>query len=76
MNAKTMFIVISVLCSGLLIQGFGSSKSMALNSAQKTNELRPGMPYNEVVELLGRPKSSQMTDGQWIVRWNLQEMWK
>lgn len=49
---------------------------MSLNSVEKTAELRPGMPYDEVVELLGKPKSSQMTDEAWLVRWNLQEMWK
>ena len=49
---------------------------MALNSAQLTNELRPGMSYDEVVTLLGNPKSTSMDDGQWIARWNLQEMWK
>ena len=64
----------------LLFLGFlhscGSSKSMSLNSVEKTAELRPGMQYDEVVELLGKPKSSQMTDEAWLVRWNLQEMWK
>lgn len=59
-----------------LLQNCGSSKSMALNSAEKTAELRPGMHYDEVVELLGKPKSSQMTQEAWLVRWNLQEMWK
>ena len=58
------------------LQGCGSSKSMSLNSAEKTSELRPGMTYDEVVELLGKPKSSQMTEEAWLVRWNLQEMWK
>ena len=59
-----------------IAHGCGSGKSMALNSAEKTSELRPGMPYDEVVELLGKPKSSQMNAEAWVVRWNLQEMWK
>ncbi len=58
------------------LQSCGSSKSMSLNSVEKTAELRPGMHYDQVVELLGKPKSSQMTDEAWLVRWNLQEMWK
>lgn len=53
----------------------GSSQSMALNSAKKTNDLYPGMPYEQVVDMLGKPKSSQMVDDKWVVRWVLQEMW-
>jgi len=71
--------IVQVLCFLLILafmQSCGSSKSMALNSAEKTAELRPGMMYDEVVELLGKPKSSQMTQEAWLVRWNLQEMWK
>jgi hypothetical protein len=61
---------------GNMMHACGSNKSITLNSAQKTSELQPGMSYEEVVELLGKPKSSQMTEKAWIVRWNLQEMWK
>jgi hypothetical protein len=76
MNRILKVPVILVLLAMFLQQGCGSSKSMALNSAQKTAELQPGMHYDEVVELLGKPRSSQMTGEAWIVRWNLQEMWK
>ena len=68
--------VLALISLLALLQSCGSSKSMSLNSVEKTAELRPGMPYDEVVELLGKPKSSQMTDEAWLVRWNLQEMWK
>jgi hypothetical protein len=34
------------------------------------------MTYAEVESLLGKPKSSQVMDTQWIARWNLQEMWR
>lgn len=57
-----------------IITGCGSS-NMALNSAQKTSELQPGMSYDQVEALLGKPKSSQMINDQWIARWVLQEMW-
>ena len=74
---KLPFIKACFLFASLaVIHSCGSSKSMALNSAEKTSELRPGMHYDQVVELLGKPKSSQMTKEAWMVRWNLQEMWK
>ncbi len=57
-----------------LISGCGSS-NMALNSAQKTSELQPGMSYDQVEALLGKPRSSQMINDKWIARWVLQEMW-
>ena len=34
------------------------------------------MHYDQVVELLGKPKSSQMNTEACVVRWNLQEMLK
>lgn len=43
----------------IMITGCGSS-NMALNSAQKTRELQPGMYYYQVEALLGKPRSSQM----------------
>jgi hypothetical protein len=58
------------------INGCGSSQTMALNSVQLTNQLQPGMTYNEVEAILGSPKSSKTVNSAWIVRWNLQEMWK
>jgi len=57
------------------ITGCGSTQSMALNSSKKTADLYPGMPYEQVVDMLGKPKSSQMVGDKWIVRWVLQEMW-
>jgi len=51
-------------------------KTMSLNSVELTNQLRPGMSYAEVEAILGKPRSSQMVNDQWIARWNLQEMWK
>lgn len=49
---------------------------MGLNSVQLTNQLQQGMSYDEVVEIWGSPKSSKTENNFWIVRWNLQEMWK
>jgi len=53
-----------------------SSKTMRLNSIELTEQLRPGMKYDEVVAILGNPKSTQTVEDKWIARWNLQEMWK
>ena len=58
----------------ILSTGCGSS-NLALNSAQKTSQLQPGMSYDKVEALLGKPRSSQMINDQWITRWVLQEMW-
>lgn len=51
-------------------------KTMSLNSVQLTNQLRPGMTYEEVENILGTPNSTRSEDGKWIARWNLQEMWR
>jgi ABC-type glycerol-3-phosphate transport system substrate-binding protein len=64
------------LLTALFLNSCGSSQSMALNSVQLTNQLQPGMTYDEVVAILGSPKSSKTINTDWIVRWNLQEMWK
>lgn len=50
--------------------------SGGFDSAKKTNQLRPGMHYDEVVKLLGPPESSQVVKGKWIVRWELHQSWK
>ena len=66
-----LFSVLGIL---LLSAGCGSS-NMSLNSAKKTNDLKPGMTYDAVVSILGKPKSSRFENSRWINRWVLQEMW-
>ncbi len=66
-----MFLFVAVFFAGCV-----TSSKLGLDSAKKTNQLRPGMAYEEVVSLLGEPKSSQMVEGKWIVRWSLHQMWK
>jgi hypothetical protein len=46
-----------------------------LNSAAKTNQLRPGMTTQEVTALLGQPASSQYMDGYMIWKYSLQRPW-
>jgi hypothetical protein len=62
-----------VLLAILLI---GCAGTMEFDAAKKTTQLQPGMSYQEVVQLLGEPKSSQMSEGKWVVRWSLHEIWK
>ena len=51
-------------------------KTMSLNSIELTNQLKPGMTYNEVESILGKPKSSMVSGDKMIARWSLQQMWK
>ena len=62
------------LASILFLTACGNS-NLALNSAKKTNQLQPGMTYEEVVAILGKPKSSRFENNLWINRWVLQEQW-
>jgi outer membrane protein assembly factor BamE (lipoprotein component of BamABCDE complex) len=45
----------------------------ATSTVRKTNQLAPGMPYEEVVQLLGRPKSSEFVDDKWRLKYSLHE---
>lgn len=69
---ETTFLLLWILSLCLCSCGGAAG----LNSAQKTNQLRPGMTYQEVVGILGEPESSQTAQGKWIVRWSLHEYWK
>ena len=60
----------------LFLTSCGSMKTMSLNSIELTTQLKPGMTYNEVESLLGKPKSSMVSGDKLIARWNLQQMWK
>lgn len=76
---KTTYFFINLFLLAFLISlngCFSSSQTMKLNSIELTNQLHPGMSYSEVVELLGKPKTSRTSGNNYIVRWNLQQMWK
>ena len=60
----------------LFLTSCGSMKTMSLNSIELTNQLKPGMTYNEVESILGKPRSSMVSGDKLIARWNLQQMWK
>ena len=74
---KTQILIFIVIFPCIcILNGCGSTKTMALNSIELTSQLRPGMSYNEVESILGKPKSSSVSGDNWIARYNLQEMWK
>jgi outer membrane protein assembly factor BamE (lipoprotein component of BamABCDE complex) len=62
------FMLLLILIAGCATTG--------MDSVKKTRQLTPGMHYDEVVKLLGEPKSSEMVNGKWIVTWKLHENWK
>jgi len=71
---KSLIFAVSMifLLSGCATMG----QSAGLGTADKTAQLKPGMKYEEVEALLGKPESSKTVKGQQIVRWNLHEYWK
>jgi hypothetical protein len=73
---KSMVILFAI--SGIiLISGCATmGENAGLGTADKTAQLKPGMKYEEVEALLGKPESSKTVKGQQIVRWNLHEYWK
>ena len=50
--------------------------SIGMNSVQKLEGLSPGMSSEQVVEILGEPESTQMTEEKWILEYTLHENWK
>ncbi len=50
--------------------------SLGMNSVEKVNQLSPGMSPDQVQAVLGEPKSSQMTEDKWVLKYTLHENWK
>ncbi len=76
-HAWGLIIVLFIVSAALLMGGCATMESsMGLGTAAKTSELKPGMKYEQVEALLGKPASSKTSKGKWIVRWNLHEYWK
>jgi hypothetical protein len=72
---KNLHLFLLLVIFSFLSISCGSSSSMALNSSEKIKELNRGMSYDQVVNILGNPKSTQLIDNNLIARWTLQEMW-
>jgi hypothetical protein len=50
--------------------------SMGMDSVEKLQRLSPGMSSEQVEEILGEPKSSQVSGDKRILRYTLHENWK
>lgn len=76
MKGSIITSIATMLFILILIPSCGNMQTMGLNSVELTNKLQPGMSYEEVETILGKPKSSKTENNQWILRYNLQEMWR
>lgn len=65
-----------LLCTAFAIWVAMGCASIGMNSVEKLNQLTPGMPSDEVVEILGEPSSSQMAGDKWVLKYTLHENWK
>ena len=63
------FLIVFVLtgCAGT---------SLEINSMERTNQLAPGMTFPEVVQILGKPKSSEFKADKWVLKYSLHQYWK
>ncbi|MBN2373743.1 hypothetical protein JXL19_08150 [bacterium] len=68
MKSYVIIFLVFGLIAGCASGGF--------DSAMKTSQLRQGMSYQEVVQLLGEPKTSEMKKGAFVATFWLHEMWK
>lgn len=50
--------------------------SIGMNSVEKLEGLSPGMSSEQVVEVLGEPESTQMTDEKLVLEYTLHQNWK
>lgn len=60
--------ILSIILFATILSGCA-----AASTVQKTEQLAPGMPYEDVVQLLGKPKSSQFVDDMWVLKYSLHE---
>ena len=73
MKRGMVMLSAALMLLSLILAGCAASK---LNTAQKTNQLLPGMPHPEVIQLLGKPKSVQFYGGKVVLKYSLHENWK
>jgi hypothetical protein len=55
---------------------FAGCASIGLNSVVKLKQFSPGMSQEEVIKILGEPKSSQLKGNELILKYTLHENWK
>jgi outer membrane protein assembly factor BamE (lipoprotein component of BamABCDE complex) len=67
-NKILFFIFLILTVTGCATIGF--------NTVEKTKQLSKGMSYQQVIQILGEPESSQRVGNKWILRYTLHENWK
>jgi len=59
----------------LLLFGCAGS-SLEFGSVEKTSQLHPGMMHENVIKLMGKPKSVQFVGDKVVLKYSLHEYWK
>ncbi len=65
-----------LLCLSMLLLAGCAGVGLELNTVEKTKKLAPGMTREEVVAILGEPKSSEFKEGKWVLKYSLHENWR
>lgn len=65
-----------ILAATVIVLSGCVGKSLELNTIEKVNNLSPGMTFQEVVVILGKPKSSSFVGDMWVLKYSLHEYWK
>ncbi len=66
---------LGVLALSFLVSGCAGAP-LEFNTVEKTNQLRPGMMHEDVVKMLGKPKSVQFVGDKVVLKYSLHEYWK
>ena len=65
--------ILPIILFTIILSGCAGIQTKELNTAEKTNQLSPGMSYEEVIHLLGQPKSSQFVADKWVLKYSLHD---
>lgn len=63
-------VVVAALCAG------AACASMGMNTVKKLNQLSVGMESEQVTEILGEPKTTEVRGDQLVLKYTLHENWK
>ena len=53
-----------------------AGNEVEFGSVEKTTQLRPGMMHEDVIKLMGKPKSVQFVGDKVVLKYSLHEYWK
>jgi outer membrane protein assembly factor BamE (lipoprotein component of BamABCDE complex) len=65
--------ILPIILFTIILSGCAGMQKKESNTADKTNQLSPGMSYEEVVRLLGQPQSSQFVVDKWVLKYSLHD---